>query len=1811
MPARNAPGYSFESDLWNTTTHSDPNTPALTPTPGYIRNTQRLDANGCPVFKKLTSGVHWKHSSYPAWVENGRQGEASPDCAYRTVPSTPASMLNDESSAKSREDYWAMDVEANTFSVAYIASVVDDVRNSLGFQFDASVNAFELLMSQLDSKASRLSRHESLAALHEDYICGQHANFRKWYFAASVDLLDRESEQHNMALFRESSTESDSITSGATSSAVSTGGGADPNEPKFSDDTVSLVESQEDWYYYMRSSSNKTRLTDLAIYLLCWTEANQVRYMPECLAFVVKCARDRYYYAASHAIEEQLPEGFFLDHVITPLYMCYREYNFDRGHDDWVHRDNDHKTVIGYDDMNQLFWYKQGLQKIITIAPDMDGNGFRGDEANVHVRVEPSVVQLIRLPRHEWYTALSMVSWSPLFAKTYRESRTWLHLITNFSRTLIMHLSVFWYYTAMNAKCLYTPDFDYTNPQSPGLLRAMAIISFGGCFGPLLTIFALMGELRFVPRDFAGAEPIALRIILTLLSMGILTGPAVTLVYLQPWASQSLGFNAPTFVGLALLGYSLACTIYYSLIPLRDLYSFALRPKSRRERDARRFLANRYFTASFQKLDRNGALLSISLWTMVFACKFVESYFFLTLSLKDPLRELFVLDLSEASSEDRWLGTIISRLFPKFVLSLVVCTDFVLFCLDTYLWYVIFNTVISVAIALRNGASIWTPWRNAFSRLPQRISAKMLTPQLEVQPQYSNGLSMRIIWNSIVESFLVGNLVSRSQAEALMFVNPSTGEPRFFSVEEDSRTLRRNEGDAYRRISFFAQSLSSPLPRATSVEEMPSFTVLIPHYKEKILLGLNETINAGSHSKIAILEYLQKLYPSDWRNFVEEIEVARNLRAREWNDPHRKNTNRQTNSRLILEKLGFDSVDPNDTSRTRMWCSKRAQTLYRTISGFSSYTDALKVLHVAETQCTRDDVIERVRDLCGRKFRLLVAMQLYQYFCAEQLEDVETIMRDVPELVVSYVERLESPGGEDIFYSCLFDSSCPLLDSGHRVPRIRIRLSGNPILGDGKSDNQNNSLIFYRGEYIQLVDANQDNYLEECLKIRNLLMEFEDDDGVPSNSHRDVEDLEKCEEVSKTSAAPVAIVGAREYIFSENIGILGDVAAGKEQTFGTLFARTLAVIGAKLHYGHPDFVNAVFMTTRGGVSKGQRGLHLNEDIYAGMTAMLRGGRIKHSEYVQCGKGRDLGFVSILNFTSKIGAGMGEQILSREYFYMGTQLPFDRFTSFYFAHPGFHVNNLFITLALQLLLLVLLWIATIASFNTLCEYDSSTLPTTLHSPPGCVNLVPLVNWIRHCVVSIFLVFFISLCPLFFHELIEKGCLVSMVRILKHFGSLSMFFEVFVAHVYARSFSEDLNIGGARYVATGRDFATTRIPFSRLYSGYSCEISKGCRAIMALVYASAVLWHPCYLWFWVTSLSLCVSPLLYNPHQFSFVEFAEDYRHTLQWFYTSGGASESWSQYIRSCGQKITGVSKRSRTNADVARPNLRNMLFIQLGGALVGAVCFSLPYLYASVEVASQADAGAEAATRSSVLFRLAACAALPIASSLVVHCTLFLMSLILNLIQIKNFANVVAMTARCMTLLLLASSWWLLYVLEHRSLRAAALGALAIYGVHQAVCTLLTVLQCRQYSDGWSNTPWWTGSWSLASWRALILVPNEMLAKVVESVDFGYDFVVCHALQMVQLPLVAIPYIDKLHSLFLLWLRPSVTAEASRQQALSPRRVRERLFAALYVLVLVLICALLGAVICFPFYVPASVVDALVKVFDAAAAGAGRAEDSE
>lgn len=128
-----------------------------------------------------------------------------------------------------------------------------------------------------------------------------------------------------------------------------------------------------------------------------------------------------------------------------------------------------------------------------------------------------------------------------------------------------------------------------------------------------------------------------------------------------------------------------------------------------------------------------------------------------------------------------------------------------------------------------------------------------------------------------------------------------------------------------------------------------------------------------------------------------------------------------------------------------------------------------------------------------------------------------------------------------------------------------------------------------------------------------------------------------------------------------------------------------------------------------------------------------------------------------------------------------------------------------------------------------------------------------------------------------ELIERGTGRALARLSKQFISLSPAFEVFATQIYTHSILNNLTFGGARYIATGRGFATSRISFSILFSRFAGpSIYLGMRTLLMLLYVTLSFWTPYLIYFWISILALCIAPFLFNPHQFSFTDFIVDYR-----------------------------------------------------------------------------------------------------------------------------------------------------------------------------------------------------------------------------------------------------------------------------------------------------------------------------------------------
>lgn len=129
--------------------------------------------------------------------------------------------------------------------------------------------------------------------------------------------------------------------------------------------TKSVESASNRWKHAMANMSNYDRVRQLALYLLCWGEAAQVRFVPECLCFIFKCADDYYRSPECQNRTEPVPEGLYLRSVIRPLYRFIRDQSYEVDNGVFVKKEKDHDTIIGYDDVNQLFWYPEGIARIV------------------------------------------------------------------------------------------------------------------------------------------------------------------------------------------------------------------------------------------------------------------------------------------------------------------------------------------------------------------------------------------------------------------------------------------------------------------------------------------------------------------------------------------------------------------------------------------------------------------------------------------------------------------------------------------------------------------------------------------------------------------------------------------------------------------------------------------------------------------------------------------------------------------------------------------------------------------------------------------------------------------------------------------------------------------------------------------------------------------------------------------------------------------------------------------------------------------------------------------------------------------------------------------------------------------------------------------------------------------------------------------------------------------------------------------------------------------------------------------------------
>lgn len=678
-------------------------------------------------------------------------------------------------------------------------------------------------------------------------------------------------------------------------------------------------------------------------------------------------------------------------------------------------------------------------------------------------------------------------------------------------------------------------------------------------------------------------------------------------------------------------------------------------------------------------------------------------------------------------------------------------------------------------------------------------------------------LESGFMWSDVYASTQIDELAADSRSPGVLSKLKGLLTLRVTQVELKSPEARR-------RLNFFLNSLFMQMPNVPAMRFAKEYTCITPYYSEDILLARG-TLQECNNEGVSTMLYLQTLYRDDWTNFLERRGIKKEHEI--WSEKH-------------LQEL-------------RMWASSRAQTLFRTVEGMMQTEAAIRLLaELEQPDCPDLDV------LAVLKFNYVVACQIYGPLKKKmdpKAEDIEFLMARHPNLRVAYVDtEMQHPNPDPTFSSVLIKHN-PQGGKANPVSEVyRVKLPGNPIIGEGKPENQNHALVFTRGRYLQAIDMNQDGYFEEALKMRNLLEEFE---------------------------SGCVILGFREHIFTGSVSSVANYMALQELSFVTLGQRVLnQPLRIRQHYGHPDLFKKMFVMTEGGMSKASKGINLSEDVFAGFNATIRGHSVGFKEYVQVGKGRDVGLQQTYKFEAKLAQGNAEQSLSRDMNRICGRLDFFRLFSFYYGGIGHYMAN---TMVMFTLVVVVYTMLALAIFG-----EEGVNGRPMH-PEGVLQLLLSGMGI------------LQTMPLLITLTVEKGVVAAISEI--GFMILSGGPLYFIFHIETKSFyfSQTLMAGGAKYRPTGRAFVTSHSSFDENFRFFaSSHIYLGFEIFAALIlfglYTTSTQYGGLTWSLWMTVASFLLGPFWFNPLSFEWSRISDDYKAWVSWMAERGGSSQQcWDSW----------------------------------------------------------------------------------------------------------------------------------------------------------------------------------------------------------------------------------------------------------------------------------------------------------------------------
>jgi 1,3-beta-glucan synthase len=122
------------------------------------------------------------------------------------------------------------------------------------------------------------------------------------------------------------------------------------------------------------------------------------------------------------------------------------------------------------------------------------------------------------------------IDWNRAFVKTYHEKPSFGHLLVNFDRIWVIHISLFWFYTAYNAPTTYQPKQGHSSALTcPATALADAVAT-------VIMILATLAEFSYISTTWNKTFHLTRRLLFLLATLGLTAGPTfyIAVVVNQP-----------------------------------------------------------------------------------------------------------------------------------------------------------------------------------------------------------------------------------------------------------------------------------------------------------------------------------------------------------------------------------------------------------------------------------------------------------------------------------------------------------------------------------------------------------------------------------------------------------------------------------------------------------------------------------------------------------------------------------------------------------------------------------------------------------------------------------------------------------------------------------------------------------------------------------------------------------------------------------------------------------------------------------------------------------------------------------------------------------------------------------------------------------------------------------------------------------------------------------------------------------------------------------------------------------------------------